>query len=144
MLQNMASRILLDANVLIDYLLKREHFETSKRLLQGLLDHHYRIFITPAILHITAYWLRKALGASTAKEISIELLRNIKVVDCDHKTAVLALNSTLNDVEDALQYYTALQHNMDFVITQDQKFQKQAIPSLPIYSPESFLKTFID
>ncbi len=136
----MASKILLDANVLIDFLLEREGFEVSKRLLNVILYHPYKVFVTPAIIHITSYWVKRSLGTATTKVLLLELLKDIRTIDCDHKTAVLAISSSMNDIEDALQYYTALQHNLDFVITQDQQFQKQAIPSLPIYSPSEFLK----
>ncbi len=140
----MASKILIDANILIDFLLKRKNFEVSERLLKNIFTNQYKVFVTPAIIHITAYWIKKSLGAAVSKIILLELLNNIKVIDCDHKTAILALSSKMTDVEDALQYYTALQHQLDFVITQDQHFQKQAIPSLPIYSPQEFLTTFIE
>ncbi len=140
----MASKILLDANVLIDFLLERSGFEVSERLLKVILYHPYKVFVTPAIIHITSYWVKKSLGTANTKALLLELLKDIKTIDCDHKTAVLAINSAMDDVEDALQYYTALYHKLDYLITQDKQFQKQAIPSLPIYSPQEFLKTFID
>ena len=140
----MASKILLDANVLIDFLLEREGFEVAKRLLNVILYHPYKVYVTPAIIHITSHWVKKSLGVETAKMLLLELLIDINTIDCKHKTAILALSSNMTDVEDALQYYTALQHGLDFVITQDKNFQKQAIPSLPIYSPQEFLTTFIE
>ncbi len=140
----MGSKILLDANILIDFLLERESFEISERLLKVILYHPYKAFVTPAIIHITSHWVKKSLGIETTKTLLLELLKDIKTIDCDHKTAVLAINSSMNDVEDALQYYTALHHKLDYIITLDKHFQKQAIPSLPIYSPQDFLKIFID
>jgi len=140
----MAFKVLLDANVLIDFFLKREEYETTEKLFDGIFNNKYSVFITPAILHITAYYTKKKLGFTTSKALLLDLLSNSKLINCDHQTAVLALSSKMADVEDALQYYTALQHGLDFVITQDKQFQKQAIPSLPIYSPQEFLTTFID
>jgi len=84
------------------------------------------------------------LGIQTTKTLLLELLEDIETIDCDHKTAVLAIASVMTDVEDALQYYTALQHKLDCVITFDKHFQKQAIPCLPIYSPQEFLTPFIE
>ena len=140
----MAFKVLLDANVLIDFFLKREQIEITEKLFDGLFNNRFKVFITPAILHITAYYTKKRLGSAVSKELLLDFLDNSTVIDCNHKTAVFALSSKMNDVEDALQYYTALQHGIDFVITQDKNFQKQAIPSLPIYSPQEFLTTFID
>ncbi|RYY07481.1 MAG: hypothetical protein EOP43_03125 [Sphingobacteriaceae bacterium] len=68
----MASKILLDANILIEFLLERSQFEVSQKLLKLLIDKPYNLFITPAIIHITSYWVKKSLGTVTTKE----LLRN--------------------------------------------------------------------
>ncbi|WP_299285506.1 PIN domain-containing protein [uncultured Mucilaginibacter sp.] len=140
----MAFKVLLDANVLIDFFLKRGEFEITEKLFDGIFNNRFKVFVTPAILHITAYYTKKILGSAVSKALLLDFLDNSTVIDCNHKTAVLALSSKMTDVEDALQYYTALQHDLNFVITQDQQFQKQAIPSLPIYSPQEFLKTFIE
>jgi len=140
----MASKILLDANILIEFLLERNQFQVSQKLLKILIDNPYKVFVTPAIIHITSYWVKKSLGTAITKTLLLELLRDIKTIDCDHKTAILAINSAMTDIEDALQYYTALQHQLDCVITFDKVFQKQAIPSLPIYSPQEFLTNFIE
>jgi len=45
----------------------------------------------------------------------------------------------MTDIEDALQYYTALHHKIDFFITEDKDLQKSAIPNLPVYSSQDFL-----
>lgn len=140
----MAFKVLLDANVLIDFFLKREAFKITEKVFDGIFNRKFKVFVTPAILHITAYYTKKKLGSVTSKVLLLDFLDNSTVIDCDHKTAILALSSKMTDVEDALQYYTALQHQLDFVITQDHYFQKQAIPSLPIYSPQEFLTTFIE
>ncbi|MGV3599860.1 MAG: hypothetical protein ACO1N1_01590 [Dyadobacter fermentans] len=48
----------------------------------------------------------------------------------------------MNDIEDALQYYTALHHKIDFFISRDRDFQESALTLLPVSSPSDFLKTF--
>lgn len=45
----------------------------------------------------------------------------------------------MNDIEDAMLYYTALYHKLDFVISSDQAFQAAALPSLPVISPKGFI-----
>ena len=72
----------------------------------------------------------------------LSLLSDVEVIDSNHQTTVAALHSKINDIEDALQYYTAIQHKLDYFITMDKKLQKSGIPNLPIYSPEEFLKLF--
>jgi hypothetical protein len=49
----------------------------------------------------------------------------------------------MTDIEDALQYYTALHHKLDVFISSDKQLQKSAISSLPVYTPEEFLKSIV-
>lgn len=49
----------------------------------------------------------------------------------------------MTDIEDALQYYTALHHKIDYFISCDKQLKKAAIPSLPVYLPEEFLAEFL-
>ncbi len=138
----MAFKIFLDANILLDFTLKREKFEVSKQLIQGIIEGEFQAFVTPSVVHITGYWLSKAYGNDKAKKILLELLTDIQVIDCNHTVTINALNSAMTDIEDSLQYYTALHHKLDFFITHDKHLKQLAIPSLPAYSAEEFLKHF--
>ncbi len=57
-----------------------------------------------------------------------------------HEMTLLALNSKIDHIEEALQYYTAIHNQLDFFISRGKKFQKSAIPSLPVKDPSNFLK----
>jgi len=138
----MAFRIFIDANVLLDFSLQRERYDMSKKLIQQIIDGNFQAFITPSIIHTTGYWLTKAYGIDKARAILLELLNFIAVIDCPHQVALNALNSIMNDIEDALQYYTAMHHQLDFFITQDKQLKNAAIPVLPVYYPEEFLQLF--
>ncbi|MEM9895087.1 MAG: hypothetical protein AAF789_01845 [Bacteroidota bacterium] len=51
-----------------------------------------------------------------------------------------ALKSTFKDKEDAYQYFTALLHNMDYLITRNKKdFQKHPT-AIPVFTPSEFLQ----
>lgn len=97
-------------------------------------------YITPAIIHIVGYWLAKAYGSEKAKQLLLSLLDHIRAIEISHELTLLALNSKIDDVEDALQYYTAIHNQLDYFISRDKKFQKSAIPSLPVVDPSYFLK----
>ncbi len=56
-----------------------------------------------------------------------------------HTTVLVALNSSVSDVEDAIQYYSDLQHNMEYYLTFDKELIKQSTLQLPILSPVDFL-----
>lgn len=140
----MASRIFLDANILLDFTLKRESYPIVKQLMTRVVSSEVNAFISPSILHITGYWLTKAYGAAKTKEILLTLLADVRVIELNHEVSLHALHSKIADIEDALQYYTALHHKLDAFISRDKHLQKTAIASLPVYSPEEFLEILID
>lgn len=68
------------------------------------------------------------------------MLNNVRVIDCDHATALTALSSSeIDDTEDALQYYIALKFGIDYFISADKKLKKAAIPQLPVYTAAEFV-----
>jgi predicted nucleic acid-binding protein len=69
----------------------------------------------------------------------LTLLIDVKVIYIDHEITLLALHSKIDDIEDALQYYTALRNHLDYFLSADKNFQKAGIPSLPVISTEDFL-----
>ena len=110
----MAHKLFLDANILLDFTLKREAFPVSQKIIELVVNGKVQAFITPSIVHILGYWLTKAYGNSKAKELLLELLVDVKVVDISHDITLIALHSKIKDIEDALQYYTAIHHKLDF------------------------------
>lgn len=136
----MGFRIFLDANILLDFLLKRDNYRQAKALISLVISGKVNAYITPAIVHIVGYWLTKAYGAEKAKKLLINLLVDVHVIDISHELTLLALNSKIDDIEDALQYYTAIHNQLDYFISRDKKLQKAAIPVLPVISADHFLE----
>jgi predicted nucleic acid-binding protein len=144
MQKNMASKVFLDANVLLDFTLKRKDYEQSKQIIVLAVNGTIQAFITPSIVHIVGYWLTKAYGNAKAKELLLTLMADLTVIDIPHEIVLNALHSKINDMEDALQYYSALHHKLDYFISLDKQLQKQSIPILPVYTPSDFLIEITD
>lgn len=138
--ENMASKVMLDANIILDLTLKRDDHEVAKEIVTLAVNGSIQAYVTPSIIHICGYWLTKAYGQAKAKELLLSLLTDITCIDISHEIVVAALHSTIKDIEDALQYYTALHHKIDYFISRDKQILKVAIPVLPAYTPEEFLK----
>jgi len=136
----MASKLFLDANFLLDLTLQRSGYSDARDIVKLAVAGDIELCTTPAVIHITAYWLAKTYTNKKAKTIIMTLMNDLLVIDCDHETALLALNSTMDDIEDALQYYTALTHEVDIFISSDKLLKKSAIPRLPVLTPSEFLK----
>ncbi len=140
----MASKVFLDANFLLDFTLQRTGYADTRDLVRLAIAGDIQLLRTPAVIHITAYWLAKTYPNKKAKTIILTLMSDVQIIDCDHETAILALNSTTEDIEDALQYYTALSHDADVFISSDRQLKKAAIPQLPVLTPSEFLKEIHD
>jgi len=138
----MASKVFIDANILLDFLLKRNDYADVQKVIRLIVEKKISAFITPAIVHIVAYWITKAYGTAVAKELLLNLLADITVIDSNYQITLIALHSKIDDIEDALQYYTAIQHKLDSFLSRDKELLQSSIPSLPVYNMEEFLKMY--
>lgn len=138
----MVSKIFLDANVLLDFTLKRKAYHDAKKLIELVITEKLKGFVSPAIIHIVGYWLTKAYGAKEAKKLLLALLVDIQCLDIPHEIVIHALLSKINDIEDSLQYYTALHFKLDFFISEDKLLKKESTSVLPVYSIKEFLEEF--
>ena len=136
----MQKKIFLDANILLDLLLKRDGFETSRQLFDAVITGMVKGYTSVSILHILAYWLQKAYGSATAKKLLLSLSEEITFLDCSHASASQALHTSFSDIEDAIQYQTAIQHKVHFFITRDKGLMRQSNKALPALSPRAFLE----
>lgn len=136
----MVFNIFLDANVLLDFLLIRSNYPNAKAVFNLIVNGKVKAFVTPSIVHLVGYWLTKSYNSEKAKKILLTLLMDVNVIDIDHEITLLALHSKIDDIEDALQYYSALHHQLDILISEDKDFQKEGTPSLPVVSAKYFLE----
>jgi predicted nucleic acid-binding protein len=140
----MSYKIYIDANVLLDYCLHRENKTESKIILDKINDGTYRGYISGSTIHILSYVLSKMFGAKKTKSLILQLLTEFNVIDMSKDMMVQAMHSKIDDIEDALQYYVAINNKMNYFITQDKKFIKEGLPILPIYTPALFIKEIIE
>ncbi len=136
----MASKVFLDANFLLDLTLHRAGFPEAQIIMQQGINGDIELYTSPAVLHITAYFTSQAFTNSHTKKILLTLLNDVHVIDCDHDTAIVALNSSIDDTEDALQYFTAIKFKVDYFISADKKLKKSAIPQLSVYTASELLR----
>ena len=135
----MASKVFLDANVILDLALKRDGYDESIKLFELIVNGTIQGFISSSIIHVIGYFISKAYGNTKAKEFVLTLMADITVIYLPHETVLNALHSKIKHIEDALQYYTAIHHKLDYFISSDKQLQNQCIPVLPVLSPKDFL-----
>jgi hypothetical protein len=64
----------------------------------------------------------------------------VKVLPVDDKILDLALSSKFTDLEDAIQYYTAIENGINILLTRNIKDYKQA--KIAILTTETYIKQF--
>ena len=131
-------RVLLDTDVILDFLLERKpFFQAASDLLElnanGVFD-AYISSITP----INVFYLgRKVVAASKIRQGIDDLLRLVRVTAVDHSSLIQALGLPFTDYEDAVQHASASAAGLDAIITRNSDDYKNA--TLPVYSPADFL-----
>ena len=138
----MSNKIYIDANIILDYCLDRKEKTNAKLILEEINKGNLRGFMSGSIIHILSYFLEKIYGVEKTKEIILAIVEDFEVIDMPKEIIIQALHSEMNDIEDALQYYVALHHKMDYFISNDQQLKSESINTLPVYSTGEFVKLF--
>ena len=136
----MAFRIFLDADILLDFTLKKETYPIVRQLMEWAVRGRVQVFVTAAVIRDTGRALTSAYGVDQAKELLLALLAEVQIIDAGYETTVNAPHSRMGNIPDALSYYAALHHRLDYFITRDKDLFKAAIPVLPVCTPEEFLQ----
>jgi predicted nucleic acid-binding protein len=134
----MAFRIFLDTDVLLDFAIKKDR--AARQLMEWAVKGRVQAFITNYTVQVAGYWLTQAYGSIKAKELLAALLADVQVIDIGHAITVDALHSRIDDMDLALQYYTALHHRLDYFVTRAGVPDGTLSPVLPACSPEIFIQ----
>ena len=131
-------KIFLDTNVVLDIIGKREPFYHDAKLFLNLhLKGLAQLLIAESSLG-NLYYLAFNVYKLPYSEFTMgEFIRVCEVVSGGKNVIFKSIDSDFKDKEDALQYFTALENNADFLITRDKKDFKLA-NQIPILSPKEF------
>lgn len=132
----------VDSNILLDGFLSRtDAFSECQEILRLSENGELQLFTSSSCLLNVMYFLKK-VGLSNAEVVATadNLLKFISLISPDEKTFSIALYAGFTDLEDAVQYYTALEvRNIDYFITSNTRDYKKATPQLPVLSPKQFM-----
>ncbi|AKP52221.1 type II toxin-antitoxin system VapC family toxin [Cyclobacterium amurskyense] len=131
-------RILVDTNVVLDLLGKRESFLKEAQELFTLSDKgKVKLFVSALTFANTYYILSQQLKVSSARKVLRQFKVLVEVVPIDDKVIELALDSEFKDFEDAIQYYSAIENGVRIIITRNQKDFKHS--KIPVLSAKEYL-----
>lgn len=132
------NKVFVDSDVILDLLAQRiPHFHFSALLFTFADMKKLELYTSPTVFCNVFYILRKELGIEKAKSALRKLRLLIKIIDSSEKTIDCALNSEFSDFEDAIQCYTAQNHQISIIVTRNVKDYKTA--GIIVQNPETFL-----
>lgn len=113
-------RVLVDTNIILDFLLEREPFlMDADALFQSISSGQIEGYVTATTLTDIFYIARKNKGIEMAKQDVIDLLEIMQICTVDRSIMEAAISSKLRDFEDAVQLACAIAENLDAIITRD-------------------------
>ena len=133
--------ILIDIDVILDVLTKREPFFASSANLWAKVEKKFiRAYLASHTITTLFYLIGKAKGKTFAKESVKDLMSIFKIAPVNKSTLILALESDFVDFEDAVQFAAGKQVNVNFIITRNIKDYKNS--DIPATTPDLFLASF--
>ena len=136
--------ILIDTNVLIDFIAKREPFYIFS---EKVIDFCRQEIIDGAIAGHSVlnamYILRKNFSLSELKAIFLNLCEFLYIEPVDFEKILSALkDDNFSDFEDCVQMQCALNFRADYIVTRDIKdFRGSEIPAV---TPEDFCRILLE
>jgi predicted nucleic acid-binding protein len=114
-------KIFLDANILVSVLNKEYPLFTYSSRIISLADKiNFSLYTSPVCLAIAFYFAEKKYKSVSAKKRIEILCEHINITSTTKKTVLQSLqNHAVNDFEDGLEYYSAVESKCDCIITED-------------------------
>ena len=132
--------ILIDFNILLDVLQKREPFYgTSASLLALVETGRIRGFVAAHSVTTLFYLIQKDKSSAQARASITNLMQFLEIAPIDQNTIEQALNLDYRDFEDAVQMISALQCKAEYLLTRNVSDYQPAL--LPVIQPVDFLNT---
>lgn len=130
--------IFVDTNIVIDLLSKREEFYKEAQELFTLADNNQvKLYVSALTFANTHYILTRNLKSEDVRKVLIKFKTLVTVLPINEKIIELALVSDFTDFKDAIQYQTAIQNNLNIILTRNKKDFKNA--KLPVLTAKEYM-----
>jgi predicted nucleic acid-binding protein len=135
----MKSKLFVDTNIVLDYLMMRIPFYKSAAQLFSLASKGNIIIYISTLSFTTAhYYLLKRMERKQALIKISQFRKLITLLPVSERTIDMALASDFKDFEDAVQYHCAKSENISVLLTRDVK--DYVTSKIPVMTVENFLK----
>lgn len=129
-------RVLIDTNIVLDFLLQREpFFQDAERLFQLISSGQVVGYVTATTLTDIFYIARKhTRSVEQARQAIAETLTVMVICPVNRSVVESAFNSGFVDFEDAVQIFCAVAQALDTITTRDVKgFLNSPIPVFSVH-----------
>ena len=135
-------KLLIDTNVVLDVLLRREPFsKTAAEVLNLTQRDDVREYVSASAITDIYYIANKQMKDRDAvRDLLKRLLMVVSVVAVSEREIQNALNLAWGDFEDSVQYSVALLNEMDGIVTRNPSDYQDA--NIRIWLPEQALELF--
>ena len=135
-------KLLIDTNVVLDVLLRREpFFRTAAEVLNLTQRDEVREYVSASAITDIYYIANKQMKDRDAvRDLLKRLLMVVSVVAVSEREIQNALNLAWGDFEDSVQYSVALLNEMDGIVTRNPSDYQEA--TMRIWLPEQALELF--
>lgn len=114
-------RVLIDTNVLIDYLAKRAgYYKDARKIISSCCDGKFQAAMAASSVLNAFYILRKEYTIEERRKMLLELSKMIDIVGIDTDKIISALNrEDFKDFEDCVQDECAEFYDAEYIITRN-------------------------
>lgn len=128
-------RVLVDTNVVLDFLQEREPFvEDAARLIERIDAGEIEGFIAATTITNLYYIVRKSAGVTVAQDAITQILASLQICAVDRAVLEQAIGLNFRDFEDGVQYACAIANGVDAIVTRDASGFVNA--EIPVISPQ--------
>ncbi len=132
-------KVFVDTDILLDLLSGRVPFVESAAILFSKADRKkIKIYVSSLSFSNLNYLLSRQFDTDQARRKLLNFKTLVTVLPVTEKTVELALSSEFKDFEDALQYFTAIENNIQTLLTRNLRDYKYA--TISVMTAEDFVQ----
>jgi len=133
-------KIFIDTDIFLDTILDRKpHAEFSNELLSLCEQNEITAFTSCLVIANIYYIINKIANYQKAVQAIGKIRSLVSVLPFSDKEIGESLNAEFRDFEDGVQYFIAVNHKIDCLVTRNTKDYQKA--NISVLTPKEFLQT---
>ena len=133
-------KIFVDANVVLDMLLKRKYYKNAQMIFSLTEERKIKSYLSTLSFAIVTYQLSKEYNQKECVNILKYLYQIFRALPFSKQALENALYSSFKDIEDGYQYFTAKEYDIPIVVTRNVK--DFVVDDISVLTPEQFLSMY--